>query len=248
MNHRVASLLVVALIASVVSSPVSAQNSSAQLTLSPAVSRYVAIDGSKSLVRLIHVLVIDGTGAAPRPEQTIEITNGKITALRVTSASDVPDGKTTFDMTGYSVLPGLVGMHDHLFYVARPDLDAEHMQGIPLLLPQMTFAAPRLYLAGGVTTMRTTGSLDPYTDLNLKAAIEANQQPGPHMDVTGPYLQGKGNPFLQMHTLNSPEETRDMVNFWASQGATSFKAYTLLTRAELKAQSWGSTISNMASS
>jgi hypothetical protein len=116
-------------------------------------------------------------------------------------------------------------MHDHLFYVARPGDDVDHQSQLPLLLPQMTYSAPRLYLASGVTTLRTTGSLDPYTDLNLQAAIEANQQPGPHMDVTGPYLQGAANPFLQMHTLKGPEDARDTVNFWAAQGATSFKAY-----------------------
>ena len=57
-----------------------------------------------------------------------------------------------------------------------------------MLLPQMTYAAPRLYLASGVTTIRTTGSLDPYTDLNLKSRSRPTQQPEPHMNVTGPYL------------------------------------------------------------
>lgn len=211
------------------------QTSTDSSRISPAVTKYVTLNGSQGTVRLIHVRLIDGTGAAPRTDQTIEITGGKIATVRTTTTSDLPDGRTTFDMSGRTAIPGLVGMHDHLFYVARPDLDAEHVQQIPSLLPQMTYSAPRLYLASGVTAIRTTGSLDPYTEINLKEAIEANQQPGPHMDVTGPYLQGKGNPFLQMHTLRGPEDARDTVNFWASQGATSFKAYTLLTRAELKA-------------
>jgi imidazolonepropionase-like amidohydrolase len=203
--------------------------------VSATVQKYVALNASNSTLRLIHVRVIDGTGAPPSDDQMVEISNGKITAVRATKSDDVADGKITLDLSGHTVIPGLVGMHDHLFYVARPDLDAEHAQRIPTLLPQMTYSAPRLYLASGVTTLRTTGSLDPYTDLNLKEAIESNQEPGPHMDVTGPYLQGKGNPFLQMHTLKGPEDARETVNYWASQGATSFKAYTLLTRAELKA-------------
>lgn len=203
--------------------------------ISPAVARYVRIDGTRDTIRLLHVRVIDGTGHAPLTDQTIEISAGKIAAVRPTSSKDVADGKTTLDMTGRSVIPGWVGMHDHLFYVARPDDNAETQTGYPLLLPQMTYSAPRLYLAAGVTTIRTTGSVDPYTDLNLKKAIDTNQLPGPHMDVTGPYLQGAGNPFLQMHALTGPDDARATVDFWAAQGATSFKAYTHITRAELKA-------------
>ena len=126
-------------------------------------------------------------------------------------------------------------MHDHLFYIARPDADAERHSQPPLLVPQMTFSAPRLYLAAGVTTMRTTGSVETYTDLNLKREIDANRLPGPHLDVTGPYLEGAGSPFIQMHQLAGPDEAKALVDFWAAQGVTSFKAYMYITRAELKA-------------
>jgi hypothetical protein len=99
----------------------------------------------------------------------------------------------------------------------------------------MPFSAPRLYLAAGVTTARTTGSVEPYADLNLKHAIDAGELIGPHLDVTGPYLEGATSPFIQMHHLSSPDEARQMVNYWADRGATSFKAYMNITRAELKA-------------
>jgi len=99
----------------------------------------------------------------------------------------------------------------------------------------MTFSAPRLYLANGVTTMRTTGSVEPYADINVKAAIDSGKMVGPHMDVTAPYLEGPGSPFIQMHELRDAAEARATVAFWADQGATSFKAYMHITRAELKA-------------
>ncbi len=126
-------------------------------------------------------------------------------------------------------------MHNHLFYVARPDDDSEWKFEPPVLVPQMTFSAPRLYLAGGVTTMRTTGSVETYTDLNLKQAIDEGKLPGPHIDVTGPYLEGPNSYFLQMHQLSGPDESRQMVEYWADRGVTSFKAYMNITRAELKA-------------
>ncbi len=203
--------------------------------VTPTLAPYVAADGADGSVTLIHVRVIDGTGAPPLADQTVQIERSRITAVRPTSSGDIADGRAVLDMSGRTVLPGLVGMHDHLFYIVRAEDDAEHGHGMPTLLPQMSFSAPRLYLAGGVTTLRTTGSLDPYTDLNLKREIEAGRWVGPHMDVTGPYLQGPGNPFVQMHTDATPAETKATVDFWAAQGVTSFKAYTNLTRAQLKA-------------
>jgi hypothetical protein len=99
----------------------------------------------------------------------------------------------------------------------------------------MTFSSPRLYLANGVTTMRTTGSVEPYADLNVKSEIDGGRMTGPHMDVTGPYLEGGKSPFIQMHQLRDAEDARRTVAFWADQGVTSFKAYMNITRAELKA-------------
>ena len=142
---------------------------------------------------------------------------------------------TVLDLHGYTVMPGIVGMHNHLFYIARPNENSQWNFEPPVLVPQMTFSAPRLYLAGGVTTMRTTGSVETYADLNLKRAIDEGKLPGPHIDVTGPYLEGPNSYFLQMHQLSGPDEARQMVDYWADRGVTSFKAYMNITRAELKA-------------
>jgi imidazolonepropionase-like amidohydrolase len=200
--------------------------------LGPDVQPFVSVPGGR--IALTHVRVIDGTGAAPAEDQTILIDGPRIAAIQPSSAA-VPAGYRALDLTGESVIPGLVGMHNHMFYIARPDIDASGHFEDPLIVPQMTFSAPRLYLANGVTTMRTTGSVEPYTDLNVKAAIDSGQMTGPHMDVTGPYLEGPNSPFIQMHQLTSPDDARRTVGFWADQGATSFKAYMNITRAELKA-------------
>jgi hypothetical protein len=124
-----------------------------------------------------------------------------------------------------------------LAYIAQPNFQAGRTPAFdpPLLLPQMIFSSPRLYLAAGVTTMRTTGSVEPYADLNLRDRIDAGMLPGPHIDVTAPYLEGKNSDFIQMHELGSPSEAEQFVEYWAGAGATSFKAYMHITRAELKA-------------
>ena len=202
-------------------------------TLSKEVVKYVRVRAPK--IVLTHVRVIDGTGHDAVEDQNVVIEGGKITAIQpgadVTSAKET----TVLDLHGYSVMPGIVGMHNHLFYIARPNLDSRWHVDQPLLVPQMSFSAPRLYLAGGVTTMRTTGSVETYTDLNLRREIDAGHLPGPHIDVTGPYLEGKDSYFVQMHQLKDPEEARQFVDYWVDRGVTSFKAYMNITRAELKA-------------
>lgn len=198
----------------------------------PEVQRYLRVSTPRTILE--HVEVIDGTGSAPISDRNITIENGRI--ARVSAGADEPprEGATVLDLRGYSVMPGIVGMHEHLFYMARPNLGATGRTDGPNLFVQMSFSAPRLYLANGVTTARTAGSIAPDNDLNLRHAIEAGILPGPHLDVTGPYLEGVGGN-LQMHQLEGPEDARQIVDFWAERGVTSFKAYADITRAELGA-------------
>jgi imidazolonepropionase-like amidohydrolase len=189
---------------------------------------------SDPVVALTHARIVDGTGGPVQQDRTILIDHGRIAGI-LPAGAPVPPTARVLDMTGRTVLPGIVGMHDHLYYIVRPNLHADGTADAPLLVPQMSFSAPRLYLAGGVTTIRTGGSVEPYTDLNLKRAIDAGKLAGPHMDVTGPYLEGAGSPFIQMYPLRDGEDARQTVDFWAERGATSFKAYMNITRAELGA-------------
>jgi imidazolonepropionase-like amidohydrolase len=202
-------------------------------SLSALVQKYVRVNSQK--VVLEHVRVIDGTGGAPVEDRNVVIEHGKVTAVQAGSDTPATDGTMALNLRGYTVMPGIIGMHNHLYYVAQPNGDSEWNSEPPLLVPQMTFSAPRLYLASGVTTMRTTGSVETYADLNLKRAIEEGTLPGPHIDVTGPYLEGPNSYFIQMHQLSGPDEARQMVEYWADRGVTSFKAYMDITRAELKA-------------
>ncbi|HEY6338416.1 MAG TPA: amidohydrolase family protein [Candidatus Sulfotelmatobacter sp.] len=191
-------------------------------TPSPLVKGFIKVDAAS--VALTHVRVIDGTGAAAREDQTVIFDKGMITAVGLSSAVYPPKETLLLDLHGYTVIPGLVGMHDHMFYPMGNGIFGE-----------MGYSFPRLYLAGGVTTIRTTGALEPYTDLELKKQIDSGQTPGPKMHVTGPYLEGAGSWALQMHQLSGPEDATKTVNFWLDQGVDNFKAYMFITRAELGA-------------
>ena len=200
--------------------------------LGPEAQAFVHVPAGRTAIT--HLRIIDGTGAAPVEDATLLIDGAKIAAVQP-SAAPVPAGYRTIDGSGETALPGIVGMHNHMFYIARPNLDASGRSDDPLVVPQMTFSAPRLYLANGVTTMRTTGSVEPYADLNVKREIDTGQMVGPHMDVTAPYLEGAGSYFIQMHQLTGPDDARKTVDYWADEGATSYKAYMNITRAELGA-------------
>ena len=200
--------------------------------LGPDVQRFVHVPAGQ--IAITHLRIIDGTGAPPLEDQTLLLDGAKIAAVQAASAP-VPAGYQVIDGTGETAMPGLVGMHNHLFYLQRPNLDAAGHSEQPIIVPQMTFSAPRLYLANGVTTMRTTGSVEPDTDLSLKREIDAGRLVGPHLDVTGPYLEGAGAFFIQNHMITSPQDARREVAYWAGQGVNSFKAYMNITRAELKA-------------
>src|SRR5438477_4960920 len=196
------------------------------LAQAPQSDRQQFIRVESNVIALTHVRVIDGTRAAAMEDQTILIVDGKLTEIHPSSAVFVKPRITALDLKGYTVLPGLVGMHDHMFFP---------MGGSPPMYSNMGTSFPRLYLALGVTTIRTTGSVSPDLDIEIKKLIDAGRMIGPKMHITAPYLEGVGSFTPVMHTLTGPDDARKLVNYWADQGATSFKAYMNITREELRA-------------
>jgi hypothetical protein len=189
--------------------------------LSNAVKAYVSVDAP--LIALTNVRVIDGTGAPPRENQTLILNKGVITTMGASATTDVPAGAQVIDLTGKSVIPGLVMVHEHLYYPNGPGVYG-----------QLGESFSRLYLSGGVTTMRTGGNVNGFMDLNMMRLVDAGQKPGPAIDATAPYLNGP-NTFIQMRTLKGPEDARRQVQYWTDEGATSLKTYMQITRGELAA-------------
>ena len=188
-----------------------------------AVSQFVTV--SDSVVALTNVRVIDGTGAPARDGQTIVLKGGTIQSVGDAASAKIPAGARTMDLAGRTVMPGYVMLHEHLFYPS----------GGGAIYNEQGYSFPRLYLAGGVTTMRTAGNMAGYADLNIRKAIDAGTMLGPAIDVTAPYLEGPGLPIPQVKALRDATDARKMVNYWADEGATSFKTYMHITRAELGA-------------
>jgi hypothetical protein len=89
----------------------------------------------------------------------------------------------TLDLRGDTVLPDLVGMHDHLFYALPPGSQYREMLA--------TF--PKLYLAAGVTSLRTAGAIDIEADLIVKRRIDQGKEIGPHLYLSSPYVDPNPN-------------------------------------------------------
>lgn len=190
--------------------------------ISPAVRSFVRVD--TNLIALTNVRVIDGTGAAAREAQTVVIRDGRIAAMGPVASTQVPAGARVMDLAGKSVMPGIVMVHEHLFYPTGPGMYGN-----------LTESFSRLYLAGGVTSMRTGGNMNGYSELLVANAIAKGEKAGPWIDATAPYLEGPGMNFSQVRTLTDSADARTHVEYWADQGATSFKAYMNITRDELRA-------------
>jgi len=182
---------------------------------------FVKID--QPVVVLAHARVVDGTGAPARENQVLIIRDGNIAAVGDASSITIPPGVTTIDLTGRTIMPGLVMMHEHLYYTTGPGVYG-----------QLGVSFSRLYLAGGVTTMRTAGNTNGIMDINIARRIASGELAGPAIDATAPYLNGP-NTFFQMHAVKTAEEARQHVAYWAGQGATSVKAYMQVSREALKA-------------
>ncbi len=175
---------------------------------------------------LKNAQLIDGTGMPPRTGQTIVVKAGRIAAVDADDRVAVPDGALVKDLAGAAVTPGFVLMHEHLFYPVEGDLYGS-----------MVRSFPPLYLAGGVTTLRTAGSMTPYADLNTARDIADGDAAGPDMDVTAPFLNGESKLrfLVDVKRIRSPKDADRMVRYWADEGATSYKGYMHLTRAQLAA-------------
>ena len=193
-----------------------------------ALKAYVTEDAP--VIVLLHARVIDGTGAPAAEDQRIDIEAGKITRVQSAKLRNAfPPNAKILDLSGKTVMPGLVGMHEHLFYTG-PERGKD---GLPYWV-EMIDSGPRLYLAAGVTTARTAGSMEPYTDLSLKKLIDAGEKPGPKLRITGPYIGDLLGMAPQLHTLSGPEDAGRTVDYWAAEGVTSFKAYMGIKPEELK--------------
>lgn len=187
--------------------------------ISPEVRRFVSVDAP--VVALTHVRVIDGTGAPARDDQTVVITGSRITAVGAAATTPVPAGARVEELRGHTVIPGLVGLHEHTYF------------GGVKRITQMSTSAPLLYLAFGVTTAMSAGSMLPYQELNMARSVTEGRLPGPRFLITGPYLDGGNSASANAKALKTPEEATRSLAFWHAEGVRWVKVQGRISRAML---------------
>ena len=197
---------------------------SAAQSFSPSVNQFISVNADT--IALIHAKVVDGTGSASKSDQTIIIIKGRIAKLGNSNSVAVGKSIRTIDCTGKTIIPGMIMMHEHLFYG----------ESVPpaYLGIEMPLSFPRLYLAGGVTTMRTTGAVEPQSEKKKKKWIEQGKMTGPDIDATGPYIEREFFPIPELQFIKSPEEAAQTVSYWIDRGCTSFKVYMNITKEDLQ--------------
>ncbi|MBY5991400.1 amidohydrolase family protein [Ferrimonas balearica] len=171
---------------------------------------------------LTNATVIDGRDQGVMRETTILVEEGRIVAIQGAEAP-IAEGYTRVDLDGHTVIPGLVMMHEHLFY---PTGNGHY--------GDMLYSFPKLYLAGGATTIRTAGTTAPYGDLGVARGVARGREIGPDMNVTAPYLNGPGLPILKIHPLRDAQNAHDLVTYWQSEGVESFKLYMQIRQDEME--------------
>jgi imidazolonepropionase-like amidohydrolase len=198
-----------------------------QVNFSDETKKY--IDYNDPVTVFKNALLIDGKGSPAKPHQTVIVRNGKIDWVGDDAKAVMPRDGKIIDLNGKALMPGLVMMHEHMY------ISAFSMDPFYLNARQLPLSFPRLYFAAGATTIRTAGSVEPYSDIRIKKDIDLGLLPGPFIELTAPYIEGKNALFPQMKENKTPEEAAAFVNYWADQGFTSFKAYMGVDKPMLKA-------------
>jgi imidazolonepropionase-like amidohydrolase len=178
---------------------------------------------SQNEIVLHNARIVDVEKGIVLEGYSIIIANGKITKVEKTKKLSVPKTITVVDMTGKTILPGLVMLHEHMNYFSGQAVWDHH-----------PVSFPKLFLAAGVTTLRTAGAENPMYDLNLKRRIDKGLAVGPRMFVTGPMFNDSSGGFLGDFIISNYTEARKATAFWADMGCTSFKVYSDISREALR--------------
>jgi imidazolonepropionase-like amidohydrolase len=186
-------------------------------------------------------MLIDGRSPAPRRNQVIVIRGNRIEAVGDAASTKVPAGSTAIDLSGWTVLPGLIDSHTHIFLQGEDP--AEGGYDVQLLKHGVAFRAARATasvrraLEQGFTTIRdveTEGA--GYGDVGIKQAIEAGYIPGPRMFVSTRAISTTGGYNLEGYApeidvpkgaqiVDGPVEARKAAREQLDHGADWIKVY-----------------------
>ena len=172
--------------------------------------------GSASQLAITHVTVIDATGRAPQPDQTVFIDGKRIASISASATAKIPKDVRTIDASGKFILPGFWDMHVHI-----AGLNADPAWSKQVLLP--------LLLANGITGVRDMGG-DLRALLAWQLAIESGELFGPHIVAAGPFIAASGEKTPEQYPVTNAEQARAAVDDLTKRGANFIKIISLPSR------------------
>ena len=138
----------------------------------------------RTLLRAGHVIDVH-TGKEATGE-TIVISGERITAIAPTASTPAQAGDREVDLTGYTLLPGLIDVHTHLTMETNFDPYFE-LSMTPGKEAIIGVENAKTTLEAGFTSVRNVGA-NGFTDVALRDEINDGHVPGPHMQASGPAL------------------------------------------------------------
>jgi imidazolonepropionase-like amidohydrolase len=184
--------------------------------------------------------LVDGTSSEPLTDQGIVIAGGRITAVGAWASVRRPAGARVIDLTGATVLPGLIDNHTHVLLQGDITSDDYDKQLLYSSIPYRAILGARnaqRALMQGFTALRdleTEGAM--YADVDIKRAINGGEIWGPRMFVatralapTGAYGIGGPNWELDLphgvQVVDGVDEIRRAVREQVAHGADLIKFY-----------------------
>jgi hypothetical protein len=191
-------------------------NEKKSIKLSDSLKPYIRYH--EELLAFTNATIVDGTGKSIKQNQTLIIENGVFKKVGDSAEVQIPLNAKIINLKGKTIIPGIVGMHNHLHIPRFPDVGE---------------TAAKLYLASGVTTIQTCGAAAPYIELELSKRIKDDKQVGPEIIPSAPFITGQGgNP--NMIIPRNTRHLKDTMKHWLSQGVKWFKVYRNTSPDDLK--------------
>jgi imidazolonepropionase-like amidohydrolase len=170
--------------------PVAALSIAPLLAVLAAAAAPVAPADPGALVAIRAGRIIDGRGGAPIRDGVVLIRGDRIE--KVGARLPIPEGARLVDLGGATVLPGLIDLHTHL--TGEPGIHWEEQLLKETPGRSALFGARNALdtLRAGFTTCRDMGPTWPFTDVDLRYAIERGAVLGPRLQVAGSYVSATG--------------------------------------------------------
>ena len=179
--------------------------------------------------------LIDGSGAPARDDQVIIVRGERIEAVGAATTVSIPAGARVVDLSGYTVMPGIVDAHAHLSI--RPDIrtlrgQLEGMEQHDAMQMARIVRNIRVQLMSGVTSVYVVGEVH-YNDIQASQAVAEGVLPGPRIYPSGNFISTTaGHGPAEYRTTNGPWEMRTFVRQNYEMGAHHMKL-TITDRARV---------------